>query len=569
MKFLFSCIFAFILASSPCRASQQETAALSALAEKSDWIARVKVTQSHTIKNNINNLFYTYYNIDIFDIFLGDSLSFPLMIHGGIIDHQMQRSSAEYYPADGELLLICARLTVDFRGEKVWRPVHASAGLIHEGMIGNAGKSAINRNLLQEHDSILISSGYQKNVHSPLPATFSEKALILIRNMSPLDIHAGTGEILTVDGFGFGDFFIPGSLSFRDANKGGIQYFPCPPSSVISWSDKQIRVKVPSGAGSGQIIIDNGLNAATSSSSLNINWGLLNTGNPDPVFLASAVKKNNNGGYELLINERFNESSEFKAAFERALQTWRCLSLVNFTIKGETEITGTAADEKNIVSWDDNNQLDPGVIGLNYCYYSSCEQGKWYLDELDLLFRENMAWHSGTDQPNAMNYDFETVALHELGHAQQLSHVINQNDLMHYSLAKGQARKTPGNFNLEAVNEWFRLSDAWSSCNLARMQRIPAAVCNSTGFGFYPPSAYPNPCAEILFLDFYVSTPGVISIEGYDLRGRKIFSFNEEVSLAGKYTYPLNLESLSVSPGIYLLKLDAPGYAETQKILKN
>jgi hypothetical protein len=420
---------------------------------------------------------------------------------------------------------------------------------------------------MQQHDSVLSAQGMLPVSVAPIPQPASNKSLVFIRSMSPLDIHAGTGEILTIEGFGFGDFFVPGYLSFRDANKGGMQYFSCPAQSVVSWSDKQIRVKVPAGAGSGPVIVDNGSNAATSSTSLNIPWGLINTGNPDPVFLANAVKKNNNGGYEFFMNNKFFQSTENKLAFERALQTWRCRSLVNFTLKGETEINGTASDEKNVVSWDDQNQLDPGVIGLCYCYYSSCEQGKWYLDELDLLFRENLAWHTGADAPSALNYDFETVALHELGHGQQLSHVNTQNDLMYYSLAKGQARKAPGDFNLEAVDEWFRVSDTWNACSLARMQRIPASVCSDIDFGFYEPAVYPNPFAEILNMDFFLDSAGQINIQLIDLRGRRILSFSETAETAGKYSYRIDPRNFVVNAGIYLLRIDAPGYSKTQKII--
>lgn len=558
----------FVLIMKPAKASLHDVHELSTLAKEAEAVMRVQVVNSYVLENNNNHLFYTYYNLKIFDIFSGDSLSIPLMIHGGAIANRMQRSSAEYYAAEGEILLICVRKVFDFRGEAVWRPVNASVGLFPEGFIHSAGRVALNQNIIQAHDISLSTTGFIKSGIIPLPLPYTEKALVLIRSMSPLNIHAGNGEILTIDGFGFGDFFVPGSLSFRDANKGGVQYFPCPPANVISWSDKQIRVKVPAGAGSGQVIIDNGANAATSSSSLTINWGLINTGNPDAVYPSAAVKINDNGGYEILINERFQLSSDYRAAFERALQTWRCKSMVNFTIKGESSITGTASDEKNVVSWDDYNQLDPGVIGLCYCYYASCEQGKWYLEELDLIFKENVPWHSGADMPSPQTYDFETVALHELGHAQQLSHVINQNDLMHYSLAKGQAQKVPGNFNLDGVGEWFRLSESWNSCSVARMQKIPASVCTNTDFGFYSPLAYPNPCSNILILDFYLSSPGDIKIEGFDLRGRRIFSLNESPDLAGKYSYPIDLESLSISAGIYLLYLNAPGYSQTKKILK-
>src|SRR5690606_8181220 len=71
----------------------------------------------------------------------------------------------------------------------------------------------------------------------------------IIANFSPTTITAGTKSVLTINGGGFGA--TPGSVRFRDANDGGATFFIALASQIISWSDTQILVEVPSRAGTG------------------------------------------------------------------------------------------------------------------------------------------------------------------------------------------------------------------------------------------------------------------------------------------------------------------------------
>lgn len=546
----------------------QHTLAPEDVFRQADCIARVRLSASEVKVNSSDGLIYTYYTLEYFNLFSGIKSDFPLLIRGGVYGNRMQRSSAEYYPQTGEMILLAARLTEDFEGKPVFRPLSASAGIFSEGSYVN-GEALLLNELISEHDALLSRLGFSNQNLQALPSMASQKSLVFIRTMSPLKIHAGHEEILTIEGFGFGTFFAPGRLKFRDANKAGVQYFDCPSQSVLSWTDNMVRVKVPAGAGSGQVIIFNGINSGISSASLSIDWGLLNTGNPETVFIPNAIKRNENGGYEFRIQGRFKQSTLYYEAFQRALTTWRCQTLVNFSVSNETDIAGTANDEYNIVSWDDKAQLDPGVIGLCYAYYSSCEQGKWYLDEIDLLFREVLNWHADEEAPSNQEYDFETVVLHELGHAQQLSHVVNSDDLMYYSLAKGESKRQPAEFNRTAIAAWFSHSESWNSCNYATMRRIPASVCNDLSFGFYDPAVYPNPFSGNLFIDFFLTDAGNISLQIFDLRGRMVFEFQDYGNQAGKSSMIIDVESMSLRAGLYLLKLDAPGYSETIKLIKN
>ena len=78
-----------------------------------------------------------------------------------------------------------------------------------------------------------------------------------------------------------------------------------------------------------------------------------------------------------------------------------------------------------------------GVLGITYSYYSSCATGYWYLNEIDMNLLDTNLWNFDSINVASNLFDFESVVLHELGHAHQLSHVINPNNIMHYSIKRG------------------------------------------------------------------------------------------------------------------------------------
>ena len=61
------------------------------------------------------------------------------------------------------------------------------------------------------------------------------------------------------------------------------------------------------------------------------------------------------------------------------------------------------------------------------------------MNEIDIVFttRTDVEWYYGTGTVPFAEFDFKSVALHELGHALQLGHIINPNAAMHYSISNG------------------------------------------------------------------------------------------------------------------------------------
>jgi hypothetical protein len=271
---------------------------------------------------------------------------------------------------------------------------------------------------------------------------------------------AGTDEVsneLIINGSGFGN--AAGSVLFPNADDGGNTAWLAPffPSDLLSWTDTQIRIKIPEGAGTGTLSVRDTSNTTVGSAQINILYGVNNiytTFNNFPeetVFLPKLSDQNGQGGYTFVYNNTFPSSAASmanntaaQAAFERAINTWQCNSGVNFSVGGSTtSIDITARDGVNVVTFADNTGIALGVANMYYLGTgnNNCEleDTRWYLEEMDIRFNSSTDWNFGPSASANPQFDFESVALHEIGHTHGLAHVIDGTDtqVMHHSILVG------------------------------------------------------------------------------------------------------------------------------------
>jgi len=284
-----------------------------------------------------------------------------------------------------------------------------------------------------------------QNLGPGLPSVLAFPVITAITSPST----AGTFSLVTVTGnnFGAGPFGGTRALEFRDANNGGAGFIPTPANHIVLWSNTSIQAWVPTQAGSGNIRVTNELGESTISAvTITINYNQSNVNSGGTYYQPDLINDNGTGGYTYLYNTTFNGNAAAVAAFERALQTWRCGTFVNFNKLGTTATACQALDNVNLVTFDGSCALPAGVLGVSYSYYSGCGSGVWYLNENDLKFRTNgtggINWNYGPVATAGGLFDFESVAVHELGHSHQLGHTITPVTVMNYAIGPNTDRRT-------------------------------------------------------------------------------------------------------------------------------
>ncbi|WP_034256595.1 T9SS type A sorting domain-containing protein [Adhaeribacter aquaticus] len=276
------------------------------------------------------------------------------------------------------------------------------------------------------------------------------QATPVFNSFSPDSISAGTNAVLTISGSNFGATRGNGFVEFRNANDGGATFIKPLASDYISWSDNTIKVRVPSTtadgggvAGTGQIrVTNNQLQSNTSSNMLIINFAVSNVTKDDVAYPAHLIDKDNLGGYTFQF-ANFPEAA--RQAFTRSLQNWTCYTTVNWRTNEQVQApASTASDNINTVRFVAGSSLPANVLGRTISRYEGCElkgRNDYFARELDFEFNINIAWNFSQGNPISGQYDFETVTLHELGHAHQLGHLIQPGAVMHYAIANNRVNR--------------------------------------------------------------------------------------------------------------------------------
>jgi PKD repeat protein len=302
----------------------------------------------------------------------------------------------------------------------------------------------------------------------------------VITSISPTTVTSGTLTTLTINGSGFGATQGSGTVEFHDADDGGSSMFPALGSDIISWSDGQILVLVPNNndgnAGTGDVDVVQG-STATSAQTLTISYSEINvvhdaaTPGTDVAYQTHHQDMDGNGGYEWQMFTDFDANASANASFIRAMDNWRCTGSggtgINWSIGAVTSTDEIASDGENVIRHDNGGELPGGVLGRCTSRFSGCIVGpsmEWYVTELDIAFDDGTNWNYGPASPGITEFDFESVALHELGHGHQLGHVIDAGAVMHYSIANGQESRILSANDLAAGNDVHSRSTTLSHC---------------------------------------------------------------------------------------------------------
>ncbi|MCI1188775.1 T9SS type A sorting domain-containing protein [Hymenobacter sp. DH14] len=302
-------------------------------------------------------------------------------------------------------------------------------------------------------------TGQARQVLQPLPALPKPVAARpagtlapVVTGLSPLSLPAGVGAVLTITGSGFGSSRGTGFVEFRNADDGGNTRVKARETDYLTWTDTRIQVRVPSAgsggrpAGSGLVrVTTDGQLQAESLATLTVIYALTNVESTDGTILQrpNHVAQNASGGISFQLGPNFVAGPT--AAWQRALAVWRCNTGMNWD--GAAGPSNAIADDgMNVVAFDQGTQLPTLVLGRTTSYYRGCyaPDGSvvFWVKEIDMQFDDATNFQFGPATAVSPQIDFETVAVHELGHAQQLGHLILPGAVMHYAVARGQNART-------------------------------------------------------------------------------------------------------------------------------
>lgn len=430
-------------------------------------IVEGRITTRQSYWNSTNDFIYTSSVIDIYKVLKGSvgSTQLEIITEGGIVGQVKIDAEPNLNLQPGDMGTFFLTSPVAIHASSPFYPaLQFSAYSLNQGFIQYDEKSQSGFDFYNIYPDIqddiyrqienITGNPYSEIVHFDIstPQNGAQSKVMvppLVTAITPGTTTAGTFSLVTITGsnFGNGPFGGARKLEWRDANNGGAGFIPTPANHIVSWTNTSIQAWVPSQAGSGTIRVTNDLNESTVSAiSVTINFNETNVVSGGVYYQPDLVNRNGTGGYIYLYNTMFNSNAPAVAAFERALQTWRCATYVNFNKSGTTAVSCQALDGSNIVTFDGSCALPAGVLGVSYSYYSACGANTWYLNENDLKFRTNgtggINWNWGPAATSGGLFDFESVCLHELGHSHQLGHTILPVTVMNFAIGPNTDRRT-------------------------------------------------------------------------------------------------------------------------------
>lgn len=312
----------------------------------------------------------------------------------------------------------------------------------------------------------------------------------VVTSFSPKVASAGTGTVLTITGTGFGSSRGNGFVEFRNADDGGQTFVKPLPSEYISWSNTRITMYIPSvmqdegTAGSGTIrVTTNDGSSFTTLQPITLEFAYSNIDFNNKSFRPILTNQNGAGGYTIYYSESMESRLAAKEGFRRAVNTWVCVSQINWTIGGLTSRNTAADDGFSVVRFASQSTVGEQVLARTISRYEGCasrvtNDTLFWVSEFDMEINSDIDWQYGPGGPGSRQFDFETVILHELGHAHQLGHVNLERAVMFYAIESSRLERDLSQLDIRGANLIMEKSAGENSCNEPPMVPNPNGECN-------------------------------------------------------------------------------------------
>ena len=440
-----------------------------AVVDHASMVVDGKVISTECIWNADHSMIYTRYGIRVYTLYKGQADSIVYFNSpGGIIDLKAIKVEPSVHPQIGSFGLFMTS-PADESSKLPQESLHLGFGHLswypYNFITGKAS------GVFQEFDlskkelerAIVAVTGLSPQSKTKLPIV--KKPVLLanraVTGFSPASITAGTASTLTINGSGFGS--VADTVFFLWASNPTYLAYTLP-SDIVSWSNTQIKVLVPDDAGTGPVYVStstsNGPNQF-SSSNVNILSAQTNVKYQNSAYSTRHSNPTNTGKISFQLNTAFNNNNSARLSLARAMKTWRCTNNVNIEINPTTTSVNTIADDNvNVIKFSSLSE----ALGKTYTYFQGCYINSvlyWHTTEIDMEYDDvftGATWNFETSTPTSSQYDFESVTLHELGHALLLAHVIDENKVMHRSIPNGVMKRIPSSDESSAVTSVMQRS---------------------------------------------------------------------------------------------------------------
>ena len=483
---LLSCCF---MASAQCMI---EPWSLQKRVDKSSDIIEARVVKQEGRWDAQRNNIYTINTLEVFKVFKGtiSTQTIKLVTEGGIVGNEMLKVSPSLELNRGEsgiFLLEENKVNLNLAG-KMYKPSSSVQSFVLYDLIAvkaydiQKTYTSISYDVYQDIVSAVGTSYIELKAFDPEKNNKKIKALAppVISSFSATTVTAGTSTEITINGSNFGFGRGSGKVGFKDANFGDGRYYYVPTDwGYVSWSNSQIKVIVPARAGTGDVQVINNLGeSGVSSADLTVDWAHLNIVSYSPSNIADTpffeiqhIDDNSLGGYTWRMTSSFASGADASASFLRSLNEWKCETEMNWEIGTNTTNHGLGNDGTNTVRWTSYTDSRLGVCYSRYlgCQISGRTDANWFVKEFDIEFDSTRNWYFGTLAPAANQFDFESVATHELGHGHQLGHVRASEKVMHYSIGNGQRKPDLSTTDIAAGNYVRAKSVTNAICSKGKM----------------------------------------------------------------------------------------------------
>ncbi|NQZ78221.1 MAG: T9SS type A sorting domain-containing protein [Ekhidna sp.] len=460
-----------------------------------------------------------------------------------------------------------------------------------------------------------------------------------ITDLSPSEVSAGDRDnsfdnLLEISGFGFGMLgpndptsqakvtftngeVVPGSpLPFGFLQMDAVE------CDIIFWADDLIRIHVPSrnengdtdnytaGTGLLSVTTDDGSLVSNPQLPITVRYALSNFLDTDipgtqcfPVPNLLINSDGLSGGYIFQFGAQvfhqqsgatFSDLTIAKEAFARALSTWRCSTGVNFGISSDPAFAvSNPNDGMNVITFEPffvgllNQAITHQKLDINQCSGSINHAP---VVDIDIAFKDDFNWYFGTGNPAISQLDFETICLHELGHAIGLDHTNNTfnnnfsvpiRDVMYPIVplgANGVLRELTVN-DIDGGSRAVEIGQIGDpNCSFANLLPIPASelcqltITNSiTGIKeIQDISVYPNPFNNQLFIDLEVLEPTLSKFHLLNSLGEIVASSVQNQMQPGSHSLQLEWDKLAdLCPGVYFLHFITETGQHVRKVVKH